>query len=144
MGTIHKNSFFMITKKKFQINNLSEILNKVKIGTDFKLSVTDIVLNKLFKFNDLKKNIDYKLNYFNNNINILDKLVNDKIKIGVITNQFPDINLSKIFNDNIEDPLTFIPLDNFNLDLFIKKEPLIEVKNIDLNKVSDTFLPNLY
>ena len=91
----------MITKK-YQTNNLSEILNKVKIGTDFKLSVTDIVLNKLFKFINLK-NIDYKLNYFNNNEHIR-KLVNDKIKI-VITNQFPDRNLSKIFNDNIEDPL---------------------------------------
>ena len=34
---------------------------------------------------------------------------------------------------HIEDPLnSSYHLDNFNLDLFIKKEPLIEIKNIDL------------
>ena len=141
IATIHKLTYLMITKKKNNIKNITFINNKKRIGLDFKDSVTDIITKKLFQFNDLKNNVDYKIKYFNSNIDILNKLINDEIDIAIITNIFPDKNLTSIFNNNFVDPLTLIPLENFNLDLFLKKEPLLQTDYIDLNEISDLFLP---
>ena len=131
----------IITKIDRNISSLIDINNNTKIGIDYLGSSDYKVTNQLLNSFNKKKDIDYNLYYFQNNFNLLNALIHNKIDIIFLTISFPMKNLTYFFENNFYKDLIILSLDNLNFKKFFNQYYYYNKSYIDLNKVSDNYLP---
>jgi TRAP-type uncharacterized transport system substrate-binding protein len=133
------NYIFFITNKNLNISSLSQLNNKkVNIGPENYDS--NIFGNDLLKNLEILNNIKIQRFYDSDEVAI-QKLKNTEIDGMIFTDLYPSNFLNKIIGNNIQNNLFILPIKDINQVLFKKMHPFIKNVAIDLNSLSQNYLP---
>ena len=136
-----KTYLFFITKKELGIENFKNITNRLKIGIQNEKSSEYKTFEIISNLLNLRKNIDYVLVIMKNNNQIYKSLINNEIKLGIISTTFPNKQLNNFFLDNFKENFIFLSIDNLSLNIFTQNH-FLEFSLIDLNNIQ-SFLPKI-
>jgi TRAP-type uncharacterized transport system substrate-binding protein len=91
-------------------------------------------------------NKDYTIVYAEkDNLEDLFKLLNDKkVDIIIFTETFPNKNVNNILKDNTDRNIILLPFECNNETLFFKENFYFEKDMIDLNELSENYLPKKF
>jgi TRAP-type uncharacterized transport system substrate-binding protein len=133
------NYIFFITNKNLNISSLDQLNNKkINIGPDNYDS--NIFGDDLLKNLETLNNFTIKRYYYTDEIAI-EKLRNKEIDGMIFTDLYPSNFLNKKFGNNLNQTFFILPLKNINEELFKKIHPFIKNVAIDLNSISENYLP---
>lgn len=144
-----KNIEFISNTNNTYIFILTNIINKYssiydlkgqKIYAGIKHSLSWKCAIDIFNNINFKENIDYE--FVDVKFNEAIKLLNEN-KIGsiLLTDIFPSKLLYNIINNDFNNNFFILPLDNINESIFLNRYFYYEKTYIDLNKVSNHYLP---
>ena len=131
----------IITKKMYNINGIGDINNKYRVGIDYNGSSDHKLSKQLLDAFNKVENIDYIISYHMDNTNLLNNLIAGKVDIIFMTLSFPLESLTKYIDSNFTESLMILPLDDLNFKKFFNQHYYYSKTYIDLNKVSDNYLP---
>lgn len=123
------------------LNNINNINSSTRIGLDYKGSSSWLITHDILNELSNNKADDFNIKYFRNNINNLIALIENKIDIIFITIIYPSPGLTHFFNTNHNKDILILPIGDTLDNVFFKKYYYYETEYIDLNLVSDTYLP---
>jgi TRAP-type uncharacterized transport system substrate-binding protein len=141
---LYKVYTYIFVKKSSNITSLNNL------PYNFKLGISAYPDPNYFYYNYLLSSIGYIENeYYNtttyDNINYLfDDLANSTLDVIIIRDTFPSNNLSNILNKTIYNDIILLPFDIDNEKTFFKKNDILFLDYIDLNKLSNIYLPKKF
>ena len=137
----NKQYLLIVTKKINNISSVRDVTNKYKIGIDY-IGSSDYKITKqiLNAFNKIE-NVDYILSYYNDNYNLLNNLTIGNADIIFMTISFPSKSLTEYLDLNFTKNFMILSLDDLNFKKFFNQFYYYQKAYIDLNKVSDIYLP---
>jgi len=133
--------FYFFTKKKYKVYSLNEIPPDFIIGTIDYPNPFYLCFYKIMK--DLGYNIktDFKVKKYKNLNDLLEGFSNSECNMIIFYDVFPNKTINSFLNKNIFDDIILLPFYITNEDLFLKKNKNIKIDYIDLNKLSNSYLP---
>jgi len=132
---------FFITKKKYKVYSLNEIPPDFIIGLVDYPNPLYLYFFKLIK--DLGYNIktDFKIKKYKTYDSLFEGFIKSECNMIIICYIFPSKILNDFINENILEDIILLPFDIVNEDLFLKKNKNLYIDYIDLNKLSQLYLP---
>ena len=138
--SLYKVYIYPITKKKYKIYNLDEIKNNTSIGV-IKNTSFYYFYKAYFNFLDYNLESDINIMYYENNAEMFKDFIDNKVQMIFITDTFPSKTILNFLDNNINEDIILLPFNIANEDVFFKRTKKIYVDYIDLNKLSDNYLP---
>lgn len=134
---------YFITKKKYNILSLNEIKIGCKIGIiDIDESYTAYYKKILHDMG--YEETDYNIIPYNNFTNLINGFLKDECEFMIIKDIYPNNNIKNFIDNNIDQDIILLPFELAKEKLFLKKNSEIFVDNIDLNEISESYLPKKF
>ena len=141
---LYREYIYFITKDKYNIQSINNIPTKFKIGflnyPDNMFFYYKILLQSL----DLTENKDYTPIFYDNKTNLFNSFIKDECNLMILFDTFPSKNLEHLIDSNIGEQIILLPFKIYNEEVFLKKNYFLEVHDIDLNKLSKSYLPKKF
>ena len=141
--TLFRKYIYFFTDKKYNVFTINDIPPDFIIG----INKNDILItyyNIFLKNIGLIENINYKIIFYDD-INILFQEFNkEKCNIIMICDIFPNNNILTILNNSLNSDIILLPFEIPNEKLLLKKQPIINIDYIDLNYLSNSYLPKKF
>ena len=144
VSNLYKLYIYCFTLKKYNINSIKDLSTGTVIGILDSPDPFYIYCEKFMK--DLGYNIgtDYKVLVFKSHQELFDGLLNGQCTMIIINDIFPSKSISNILDNSSGNFILLLPFDIYNEKIFLKKNTFVHVGNIDLNKLSNTYLPKTF
>jgi TRAP-type uncharacterized transport system substrate-binding protein len=142
--TLYREYIYLFTKNKYGIFSINDIPPNFIIGIVKDQDEMYFYYDTFFKNLGFTENIDYKIIYYKDKISLFNGLKNDECNMLVICTIFPDDTIHTILNNSIDETIILSPFDIPNEELFLKKQPIINIDYIDLNQLSNSYLPKKF
>lgn len=138
--SLYKIYIYPITKKPYKIYNLDEIKKNTTIGV---IKNTSFYFFHTYYFNFLNYNLDTDINiiYYESDIEMFKSFIENKVQMIFITDTFPSKTILNFLDNNINEDIILLPFNIANEDVFFKRTKKIFIDYIDLNKLSNNYLP---
>ena len=135
---------FFITKKRYKVYSLDEIPPDFIIGLVEYPNPLYLYFFKIMK--DLGYNIktDFKIKKYKTYDSLFESFSKSECNMIIICSIFPSKMLNNFINENILEDIILLPFDIINEDLFLKKNKNLHIDYIDLNKLSELYLPKKF
>ena len=132
---------FFMTKKRYKVYSLNEIPPDFIIGLVDYPNPLYLYFFKLMK--DLGYNVktDFKIKKYKTYDSLFEGFLKSECNMIIICYIFPSKVLNNFINENILEDIILLPFDIVNEDLFLKKNKNLYIDYIDLNKLSQLYLP---
>jgi len=141
--TLFRQYIYVFTNKKYNVFTINDIPPDFIIGMQ-KNDILVIYYDVFLKDIGLIENINYKIIFYDD-INILFEEFNKgKCNIIIICDIFPNNSILTILNNLLNSDIILLPFEIPNEKLFLKKQPTINIDYIDLNYLSDSYLPKKF
>jgi len=141
--TLFRQYIYIFTNKKYKIFTINNIPPDFIIG----INKNDILINyyNIFLKNiGLIENINYKIILYNDINTLFKELNNEKCNMIMICDVFPNNNIITILNNLLNSDIILLPFELPNEKLFLKKQPSINIDYVDLNYLSNSYLPKKF
>ena len=146
VSKLYKQKVYFFTYKTTGIESLKNISRRFVVGIPGEKNEINIYLNTII--NDmgyvLKK--DYTIVYakYDNLKDLFNLLNNKKVDIIIFTETFPSTYVNNILQKNTNKNLLLLPFECNNETLFFKENFYFEKDMIDLNNLSENYLPKKF
>lgn len=142
--TLYREYIYLFTKKIYNLFSINDIPPNVIIGIIKDKDNIFIYYNTFFKNLGFIENIDYKVIFYEDMQSLFYGLYNDKCNMIIMSTIFPNKNIENILNNLPNNDIILLPFDVLNEELFLKKQPIINIDYIDLNYLSSSYLPKKF
>ena len=137
--SLYKLYLYFFTKKMYKIYTLNEITPNTIIGIS-KKNVSYLFYKKLFK--DLSYlETDYKIKFYDNDDKLFEGFRNEECQMIILFDVFPNNTIKNFLENDATQDIILLPFKILKEELFLKKNNSLDIDYIDLNYLSDTFLP---
>jgi len=141
--SLYKLYFYFFTLKKYNVFSIDDFPTNFMIGIIRDDNIY-YYYNSLLKDLGYIENIDYKIVFFKNLTELVNGLVDSKCNLIIVYDVFPNKRLYNLINNNINSDIILLPFDISNEKLFLKKQSILSIDYIDLNKLSPSYLPKKF
>jgi len=141
---LYKEYIYFITKNKYNVQFISNILLSFKIGIINNPDSMFFYYKILLKTLSLKENQDYHPVFYKNQKELFSAFVKDECNLIIFFDTFPSKSLSNLIDTNVGEQIILLPFKINNEDVFLKKNYFIQSDYIDLNKLSKSYLPKKF
>lgn len=131
---------YIFTKEKYRIFSINDIRPGTLIGIVNNSNIS-YYYNKFFNDLGFQENIDYKIKLYNTKNNLFDGFINDECNIILLFDNFPNDDIKKLIDNNIESKIILLPANIIKEEVFLKKNSKLIIDYIDLNLLSASYLP---
>jgi len=143
VSSLYNIYLYFITKKKHNILSLNNIKYGCKIGIiDVDKSYTLYYKKLLHDMNYEKE--DYTIIEYPDFDHLTRGFIKDECEFMIIKDIYPNKNIKDFLNNNSGESIILLPFDLTKEKLFLKKNSEIFVDYIDLNEMSESYLPQKF
>jgi len=101
--------------------------------------------NMFLKNLGFEENIDYKVILYKDMETLFDEFYKNNCNMIFICNIFPNKKISNILNNMLlQEDIILLPFNLHDEELFLKKQPIVNIDYIDLNQLSSSYLPRKF
>lgn len=137
--SLYKLYLYFFTKKMYKIYTLNEITPSTIIGIS-KKNVSYLFYKKLFK--DLSYlETDYKIKFYDNDDKLFEGFRNEECQMIILFDVFPNNTIKNFLENDATQDIILLPFKILKEELFLKKNNSFDIDYIDLNYLSETYLP---
>ena len=144
VSSIYKEYIYMFTKKKYGIYSIKNIPPKFVIGILNNPDSFYYYYKRFLENMGYTENVNYILKLYNKDDDLFNAFLNDKCNMMIRQTVFPDNKIYSFLDNSINEAIILLPFETYNDDLFLKKNPSLDVDYIDLNKISKSYLPRKF
>ena len=146
VSKLYKQRMYFFTNKMNGIESLKNISKRFVVGIPGKKNEINIFLDTVINDMGYILNKDYTIVYAEkDNLEDLFKLLNNKkVDIIIFTETFPSKNVNNILKNNTNKDIILLPFECNNETLFFKENFYFEKDMIDLNDLSENYLPKKF
>ena len=137
--SLYKLYLYVFTKKRFNIFTLNDITPNTIIGIC--KSDTFYFYYKKFFDNLSYSETDYKIKFYDKNEDLFKGFFNGECQMIILFDIFPNNQIKNFLDKSITEDIILLPFNILKEELFLKKNVSLEVDYIDLNYLSDSYLP---
>lgn len=141
--SLYKLYFYFFTLKKYNVFTIDDIPPNFIIGIIQKDNIYYYYKSLLADLGYVE-NIDYKIKFYENLNNLLLGLTKSECNLIIIYDIFPKKQLNIFLNNNSNEDIILLPFEIKNEKLFLKKQKILDIDYIDLNKLSPSYLPKKF
>ena len=144
ISNLYKIYLLIMTKLKYQINNIEDIKFDTTIGIS--KNNTAYYFYKKF-FNDINKPLNEKnVKIYNTDKDLFNAFLNDEIQVIYFFKELPSKEINDLLNEDYNNQIIILPfqLTSKIENIFQKKNDFTETTYFDLNKVSQKYLPKKF
>ena len=138
--TLYKLYFYFFTKKKYNVFSIGDIPPNFIIGIIHNDNIFYYYKNLLSDLS-YEENIDYKIKLYENSEDLYNGFINSECNMIILYDIFPNESISNFLDNNFIDDIILLEFNIPNEKLFLKKQSILKVDYIDLNKLSYYYLP---
>ena len=131
---------YIFTKTDYGIFTLDEITPNTIIGM-YKESTISFFYLQYFKSLGYNVDTDIKIKIYNSQNDLFNGFINNECQMMLINDTFPSDNISNFIDNNVGNNIILLPFSTVKEDIFFNNFKQINLDNIDLNKLSDSYLP---
>ena len=142
--TLYREYIYIFTKKVYNVFLINDIPPSFTIGIKKGTDGMYLYYNTFLKNLGFAENTDYKVKFYDNDTALLNGLNTDDCNIALICDIFPNNMILNILNNLLNSDIILLPFDIPNEELFLKKQPIINIDYIDLNYLSSSYLPKKF
>ena len=146
VSKLYKQKVYFFTYKTTGIESMKYISRRFVVGIPGKKNEINIFVDTIINDMGYVLNKDYTIVYAEkDNLEDLFKLLNDKkVDIIIFTETFPSTYVNNILQKNTDRNLLLLPFECNNETLFFKENFYFEKDMIDLNDLSENYLPKKF
>ena len=144
VSNLYKMYLYIFTLKKYNVYSIKNIPTNFIIGILDNPDPFFYYYNKFLEDLGYKNNIDYKVKIYNTIDELFDALINKECNMIIILDTFPSYSISNNLDNNINETIILLPFDIYNENLFKKKNQFIFIDYVDLNIISNSYLPKIF
>ena len=146
VSKLYKQKVYFFTYKTSGIESLKNIARRFVVGIPGKKNEINIFLDTIINDMGYVLNKDYTIVYSkNDNLeDLFNLLKNKKVDIIIFTETFPSKNVNNILSKNTDKNIILLPFECNNETLFFKENFYFEKDMIDLNDLSENYLPKKF
>jgi TRAP-type uncharacterized transport system substrate-binding protein len=146
VSKLYKKKVYFFTNKTSGIESLKNISKRFVVGIPGKKNEINIFLDTIINDMGYVLNKDYTIIYAEkDDLKDLFELLNDKkVDIVIFTETFPSKNVNNILKNNTNKDILLLPFECNNETLFFKENFYFEKNMVDLNDLSENYLPKKF
>lgn len=141
ISRLYKLYYFFFTKKEYNVFSINDIPSYFIIGIRDKQDLYYSYEN-IFKNMNYIKNVDYKIKFYKDLDSLFEAFDKSECHMIIINDIFPLKKISEYLDKNYNKDIILLEFDIPNEDVFLKKQLFLKTNYIDLNKLSNYYLPN--
>ena len=141
---LYKIYIYIFTLKKYNVFSINNLPTNFVIGI---LDTNSFIFYYKKFFNDIAgyvENIDYKIKIYKNMDELFEKLGKEDCNMVILYDVFQNSKLYNTLDNSMINDLILLPFKIPNESLFLKRNYFINIEEIDLNKLSKSFLPKKF
>jgi TRAP-type uncharacterized transport system substrate-binding protein len=142
--TLYREYIYMFTKKTYNVFSINDIPPTFIIGIMKQKDDISIYYNIFFKNLGFIENTDYKVIFYEDINTLFNGLNNNECNMIILSTIFPNDDIKYILQNSLNPDIILLPFDIPNEELFLKKQPIINIDYIDLNYLSKSYLPKKF
>jgi TRAP-type uncharacterized transport system substrate-binding protein len=146
VSKLYKQKVYFFTNKTTRIESLKNISRRFVVGVSGNKNEINLFVDTIINDMGYILNKDYTIVYAeNDNLQDLFKLLNNnKVDIIIFAETFPSTNVNNILKNNTDRNILLLPFECNNETLFFKENFYFEKDMIDLNDLSENYLPKKF
>jgi hypothetical protein len=142
--TLYREYIYIFTKKMYNVFSINDIPPNFIIGIIKNKDNMYIYYNTFFKNLSFVENVDYKVIFYEDLKSLFDGLINNECNIIITCAIFPNDDINNVLSNALNNDIILLPFDILNEELFLKKQPIINMDYINLNYLSSSYLPKKF
>ena len=142
--TLFREYIYIFTNKTYNIFSITDIPPNCIIGIKKGTDALFIYYNTFLKNLGLEENVDYKVIIYDGMESLFDAFYQKICHVIMLCDIFPNNTIIKILNNSLNSDIILLPFEIPNEKLFLKKQPIINIDYIDLNYLSNLYLPRKF
>ena len=144
VSNLYRMYLYIFTLKKYNVYSIKNIPNNFIIGILNKPDPFLYYYNNFLEDLGYKNNIDYKIKLYKTINELFNAIINKECNMIIILDTYPSYSISNNLDNYINENIILLPFDIYNENLFKKKNEFIFIDNVDLNIISNSYLPKKF
>lgn len=144
VSNLYRMYLYIFTLKKYNVYSIKNIPNNFIIGILNSPNPFFYYYNKFLEDLGYKNNVDYKVKLYETVDELFNSLINKECNMIIILDIYPSYLISNNLDNYVNETIILLPFDIYNETLFKKKNQFIFIDNVDLNIISNSYLPKKF